>query len=428
MQLILGLLAALLLGPPLLLHAADAPQQKPNNALMLAGDWLPEDPHQIDHAKLPRVPSEHFVISDVRAAKGVNQHNYLAFHGGRFFAMWSDGPGIEDRVGQRVKYATSPDSVTWSEPRYLTPVPPDSGPDSPHYGTRTEKGMRWISRGFWQREGELLALCSLDEAAGFFGPGLQLRAFRWTGAQWEDAGLVADNAINNFPPKKIATGDWMMSRRTYDYKKTGVHFLIGGVRAIDDWMSFPVLGTSDALSAEEPLWWSLPDNRLVALFRDNQGSKFLYRSISEDQGRTWTNPVRTNFPDATSKLFGLRLSDGRYVLISNSNPRARNPLTIAVSEDGLVFTKLAWLVGGRHVDYPHAIEHDGHLLVAFAGGKQSVEVLRIKLSRLDAITMPSSVKSEKTLSPIGAGRAKPFASLRQNVRLEQTTRDAEAVQ
>lgn len=380
--------------------------QKPDATVMLAGDWLPNDPHQIDYQKLPRVTSQHVVVSDVRADKGVNQHNYLTFYHGRYFVMWSDGPGIEDRVGQRVKFATSVDAVTWSEPQYVTPEPPNSGPGSAHFGTRTDKGLRWISRGFWQRDGELLALCSHDEAAGFFGPGLQLRAFRWTGSEWAGAGLVADNAINNFPPQKIATGDWMMSRRTYDYKKTGVQFLVGGVKAINDWESIPVLGTSEELSAEEPLWWALPDDRLVALFRDNRRSKFLYRSFSDDQGRTWTAPVRTNFPDATSKLFGLRLSDGRFVLISNSNPRARDPLTIAISDDGIVFTKLAWLVGGRHVDYPHAIERDGHLLVAFAGGKQSVEVLRIQLSALSEITMPPSVAREQPLPPVAGGRAK----------------------
>ena len=157
---------------------------------MLAGDWLPDDPHRLDFERLPRVPSEHAVISDVRAAGssplvldhkqgGVNQHNYLAYHDGKFWAMWSDGPGIEDRVGQRVKYATSRDGLKWSAPQFLTPVPPNSGPDSPHYGTRTDKGMRYISRGFWKRDGELLALASLDEAAGFFGPSLELRAFRF---------------------------------------------------------------------------------------------------------------------------------------------------------------------------------------------------------------------------------------------------------
>ncbi len=378
----------------------------PASPAMLAGDWVPKDPHQIDYRKLPKIPAEHVVISDVRAEKGVNQHNYLAFHDGRYFAMWSDGPGIEDRVGQRVKFATSPDGLNWSEPAFLTPEPPNSGPDSPHYGTRTDKGMRWISRGFWQRDGELLALCALDEAAGFFGPSLALHAFRLAGNdRWEDAGIVAANAINNFPPKKIGSGDWMMSRRTWDYKQAGVQFLVGGVNSMDDWKSFPVLGTSAELSAEEPLWWALPDDRLVALFRDNRQSKFLYRSVSADDGRTWTTPVRTDFPDATSKLFGFRLSDGRCFLVSNSNPRARDPLTLALSDDGIVFTKLAWLVGGRHVDYPHAIEHDGHLLVAFAGGKQTVEVLKIDLADLDAITMPESVELPRPLPAIAMAKA-----------------------
>ncbi|MEZ6089030.1 MAG: exo-alpha-sialidase [Pirellulaceae bacterium] len=377
--------------PHLVSHAADQGDASHRNALMLDGDWVPEDTHRIDHRQLPRVPAEHVVISDVKGVKGVNQHNYLAFHDGRYFAMWSDGPGIEDRVGQRIKFATSVDGLDWSQPSFLSPEPPASGPDSPHYGTRTDKGMRWISRGFWQRDGELLALGALDEAAGFFGPGLELRAFRWMGSDWEPAGQVADNAINNFPPKKIESGEWMMSRRTHDYKKRGVDFLVGGVRGINDWRSYPVLGTNEALSAEEPLWWTLPDGRLVAMFRDNRGSKYLYRSVSDDQGRNWTSPVRTNFPDATSKLFGLRLSDGRYVLISNSNPRKRDPLTIAISSDGLVFDKLAWLVGGRRVDYPHAIEHQGYLLVAFAGGKQTVELLRIKVADMDAISMPPSV-------------------------------------
>lgn len=375
-------------------NAADSP-------VMLSGPWVPESTHQINFAALPRVPSVHSVISDVRAAGsatdkldhkngGVNQHNYLAHHDGQFWAMWSDGPGIEDRVGQRVKYAMSADGLKWSEPQFMTPVPPNSGPDSPHYGTRTKKGMRWISRGFWNRDGELLALASLDEAAGFFGESLELRAFRFdkASAEWRDAGLVSKNTINNFPPIKLRTGDWMMSRRAYDYSKTGVHFLVGGVKALDDWQSFPVLGTASDLKAEEPDWWILPDNKLSAVFRDNRRSGFLYRAFSTDDGRTWSQPVKTNFPDATSKISGLRLKDGRYVLVSNPNPKKRDPLTLSISDDGIVFTKMLYLVGGRHIDYPHVIEHEGSLFIAFAGGKQTVEVLKVKLGDVDATPMP----------------------------------------
>ena len=386
------------------LPAADPPA----SSVMLSGPWLSENPHQLDFDALPKVPGEHAVVSDVRDLRSAetvakpntqppllkhgayNLHNYLAHHDGRFWAMWSDGPGIEDQVGQRVKYATSPDGLKWSEPKFMTPVLPGSGPDSPHYGKRTDQGMRWISRGFWKREGELLALASRDEAAGFFGKSLELDAFRFdkTTGEWRDAGLVFKDAINNFPPIKLRTGDWMMSRRGHDYSKSGVHFLVGGVKAIDDWQSFPVLGSASELRAEEPDWWILPDDGLAAVFRDNRCSGFLYRALSTDDGRTWTTPVKTNFPDATSKVSGLRLADGRYVLVSNPDPKKRDPLTLSISGDGLVFTKMLCLVGGRRAEYPHVIEHERSLFIAFSGGKMTVEVLKVKLSDVDAVKMP----------------------------------------
>jgi predicted neuraminidase len=118
----------------------------------------------------------------------------------------------------------------------------------------------------------------------------------------------------------------------------------------------------------------------------------LYRSFSTDSGRTWSTPVQTDFPDATSKLYGFQLRDGRFVLVSNSNPAKRDPLTIAISEDGLVFDRLAWLAGGRRVDYPHAIEHDDSLLVAFNSNKQTIEVVKLRVADLDQIEMPASVE------------------------------------
>jgi hypothetical protein len=370
---------------------------------MLAGDWLPQNPHDIDYAALPRVPSDHVVINNVRDTNGVNQHNYLIHHAGQFFAMWSDGPEIEDQVGQRVKFATSPDGLRWSQPQYLNSAPPDSGIDSPLYGTRSPQGFRFISRGFWEREGQLYALASLDEAAGFFGPSLELRAYRFDQAQgiWDEAGIVFGDTINNFPPLRLRTGEWMMSRRPHDYISSGVHFLVGGVRSLNDWQSFPVLGSASELKAEEPDWWILPDDNLSAVFRDNRRSGYLYRAFSADDGRTWSKPIQTNFPDATSKVSGLRLRDGRYVLVSNPNPKRRDPLTLSLSDDGLVFTKMLYLVGGRQVDYPHVMEHAGNLFIAFSGGKQSVELLKVKLVDVDAVQMP--VKP-LTIAPNSASR------------------------
>jgi hypothetical protein len=367
------------------------PVTNDTSSLMLTGDWLPTDSHKIDFDNLPHVPSQHAIVSDVRGVNGVNQHNYLVYYDGKYWIMWSDGPGVEDQVGQRIKYAVSEDGLKWSKPQFLTPEPPKSGKGSEFYGTRTDKGFRYIARGFWLRDGQLLALASLDEAAGFFGKSLQLRAFGLdkNKERWKDIGIVFDNTNNNFAPKKLPTGEWMMSSRQYDYKTTGIHFLIGGNKSLTEWKSFPVFGTSDAnLSATEPYWWVLPDNNLMALFRDNHKSGYLYRAFSIDNGRSWSKPIRTNFPDARSKFSGLRLSDGRYVLVSNPNPLKRDPLAISISDDGMVFNKMFYLVGGRHIDYPHVIEHNGYLLIAFAGNaKQSIEVLKVRLSDLDKLKM-----------------------------------------
>lgn len=363
------------------------PVENPSSPLMLAADWVPEQTHDIDFHNLPKVPGQHVILNDVRPQNGVNQHNYLVHFNGKYWAMWSDGPGVEDQVGQRVKFSTSPDGLHWEKPRYMTPIPPNSGPDSPYYGKRTLKGYRWISRGFWPRDGKLYALASLDEAKHFFGPSLELHLFELEPAEenWKDKGVIVENAINNFPPQKIPTGEWVMSRRKHDYKKSGVEFLVGGLKGLDQWESYPVLGSSSELAAEEPLWWALPDQNLMALFRDNRKSGYLYRSFSLDNGKTWSKPVKTNFPDATSKIHGLQLEDGRYVLVSNANPKRRDPLVLSISDDGIVFNKMGYLVGGRRVDYPHVLEQDGHLLIAYSGGKQTVEVIKVKLDDLEKI-------------------------------------------
>lgn len=364
--------------------------KNPESSLMLTGDWVPRDFKTFDFNSLPRVKVEHSIVSDVRYAWGMktNQHNYITFYEGKFWVMWSDGPGGQrpgvsakdhrdvvprhDLAGQLVSYATSTDGVNWSEPRDLAGPPDD--------------GFGWIARGFWIYEGKLLALVTRYQAPTYLGDGLQLHAFEQiAGApkDWKYKGLVRDNAMNNFAPKQIPGGEWMMSRRDKD---ANVHMMVGGTAGFDQWESFPVISyRGEELEAEEPYWFVLPDQNIVAFFRDNKKSGSLFRAFSTDKGRSWTKPVKTNFPDAGSKFNGVRLKDGRYVLVSNPNPKKRDPLTIAVSDDGLVYHKIVYLVGDRHVDYPHVMEHEGYLYIAFAGAKQTVEVLKLAISDLDAV-------------------------------------------
>ncbi|MBL6704897.1 MAG: exo-alpha-sialidase [Planctomycetaceae bacterium] len=189
-----------------------------------------------------------------------------------------------------------------------------------------------------------------------------------------------------------------MTRRDHQRQ---VSVMIGGTKAFDDWRINPLAAYDGNGRPEEPYWYILPDEKtIVGLIRDNGGSKFLLRTFSHDNGQTWSRIHRTNFPDATSKFFVHRTSRGYYVMVSNSNPRRRDPLTLAISRDGLVYTKLFWLIGGRHVDYPHIIEHDGHLLIAFSGAKQTMEVMQVSLDELERLAMSESVELDPHLPPV----------------------------
>jgi hypothetical protein len=365
------------------------------------------DPQTIAYQELPLLTGTHAVISQAsldQSGQGVEKfdlhhvrfelHNYLAHFGGKYWCIWSDGPPIEDEPTQEIRYATSPDGIAWSDSKSITGTPA-----APY---------AYIARGLWQRDGELLALAAHFKGKGAFGADkeLELLAYAWDGGRgtWKLKGKLYDNAINNFAPQQLASGDWIMTRRDARFN---VSMLVGGRKALDDWQCYPVveIGQVPGFRPDEPIFWPLVGGTLFALYRDNGGSQRLFHGTSTDQGRTWSPPALTNFPNATSKLFALRTSRGDYVLVSNANPRAgRRELHLSISKDGRTFTRMARLEvptpatppgleriaqkfrsGIASLQYPHVIEHDGHLLIAFSRGKKQTELLRVPLEQIDRL-------------------------------------------
>ncbi len=368
------------------------------------------NPDAIDYETLPRLQGQHAIINQVQPGPEaappdkidmhhlrLNLHNYLIHHDDKFWSIWSDGPKVEDWPTQEVKYSTSDDGLQWSPAKSVTGTPAE-----PH---------AFIARGLWVRDGQLLALAARYRGKGAFGAPdqkqLELLAYRYNDAneQWERFGKLFDNAINNFAPQKLSTGDWILTRRD---SRFNVSVLIGGREAIDDWQSFPVvrIGEVEGFRPDEPIFWPLHSGELYALFRDNGGSQRLFHSTSNDQGRTWDTPVLTNFPNSSSKLFSLKTTRGYRIVVLNANPKiGRRELHLAVSTDDRTFTHLVTLdvpsppsipkavsriekkfrSGIASLQYPHVIEHDGHLLIALSRGKVQIEVFRVKLDDIDTL-------------------------------------------
>ncbi|MEP7361639.1 MAG: exo-alpha-sialidase [Acidobacteriota bacterium] len=359
---------------------------------MLAIPGQPADPHTIawgspgiPHLQEPPVT----IFAGVKDESTYNNHAYLEFFDGKFWAMWSTHPTNGNFHGMTVVYSTSVDGTKWSAPGPITTIP---------------AGKRYVARGFWSRNGKLLALASFDSGQPksqkyWAAPDLELQAFEWNPktAKWSLLGVAYKDAINNFPPKKLPGGQWMMARRDYQFRLT---LMTGGVAGFDRWAISEVPNPEDR-SFNEPDVVVRADGSVAMHIRDNSRSKWLYRSVSKDGGLTWSVPEQTNFPDATSKNFNLRLSNGLYVLVSNPSPNSRVPLTVGTSRDGATYDRIAIVddtPGGPRIPgvdkgpgytYPHAIEHGGYLYVIYSRHRDDIVVRRVKIGDLAKLPAPS---------------------------------------
>lgn len=101
----------------------------------------------------------------------------------------------------------------------------------------------------------------------------------------------------------------------------------------------------DSVGRVHPSIVELEDGHLVAFMRSREAD-FIYRSESLDYGDTWSAPAKTPLPNNNSGIGVTKLSSGRIALIYNHNsapatygkkgawPALRNPVSIALSEDG----------------------------------------------------------------------------------------------
>jgi hypothetical protein len=307
-----------------------------------------------------------------------NLHSYIAHHDGKFWAIWSSGRVDEDSPSQLIRYATSLDGHTWSEARILVDDP--DGPDKPG---------RWIARGVFVLDGRLTALVALLDGPRDTPQGREswanLRLMRsvWDGSRWTDAGMFVNNCMNNYPPRLLGGRLFMTCRDSYAV----MHTALADSRAGDRWKVTKLPGDPPHDRMSEPSWYVDPQGTTHLIFRDGRSSKYLYRSLSRDQGRTWSAPVRTNYPDATSKNIAGRLSNGWYFLINNPNQQGRDPLAISFSRDGWTFDNPVALrknaperrfegrsKSNRSFQYPHVIERNGSLWVIYATNKEDIEI------------------------------------------------------
>lgn len=337
---------------------------------------------------LPEARGRHtFVFRGKQGESGFNLHSYLAHFDGRFWAIWSSSQVGEEDPGQHILYATSTDGRQWSNAAVLAPDP--DGPAGP---------QRWIARGVFVDGGHLRALGALVESAayrergsGVVWRGLKLMRFTWTGKAWEQDMEFADDCMNNFPPIRLKDRDAMPCRDS----GMNLSVALAASRGGNAWKFIPLDAAPPFHRMDEPAMYVARDGTAQLLIRDGARSGYLIRSVSLDGGKSWSKPVLTNYPDATSKNFVLWLANGTYVLINNPDQKRRDPLAASFSRDGWVFDHPIALrknapgrryagraKGSGSYQYPHAMEYGGAMWVIYSTNKEDIEISEFPLSGL----------------------------------------------
>ncbi len=123
----------------------------------------------------------------------------------------------------------------------------------------------------------------------------------------------------------------------------------------------------------QPAVVQLADNDLFCFLRRGGGYEpttdgWVQRSESHDGGKTWSEGVKTDFPNPNAAVELIKLKNGDLLFVYNDNMNDRTPLTVAVSRDGGKTWPFRRAIAGGDNDfaYPYAIQaKDGKIHLVF---------------------------------------------------------------
>lgn len=325
---------------------------------------------------------------------------------GQFYLAYLSNPVSEHTGAGQTFLCKSADGLKWTAPEVLfPPYPLDLSLDNGPHADLFEEGEAWACMHqrmnfYISPEGRLLAVGFYGIAPEVFtmpcvgnGVGRVVREIYEDGSfgpiyfvlystrcgynretciypyykDSSDAGFV--EAVDSLLADPLTTLQWWEENRDYP-----------------DENFFAIRGAGEAFN-----YYELPDGRLVGLWKKSRVS------ISEDHGKTWA-PVKVSPSLVMSggKVWGERLSDGRYALCYNPNTDSchRWPLAIVTSDDGVVFRDMLCVHGevppqrfwGFWRDMgPNyirgleagAVSHDGALYLTYSVNKEDIWISRI---------------------------------------------------
>ena len=393
-------------------------------------DWVGPvpDPHKNASAGLPPVPdATHIEVYSAGPTSkpnpfGLYNHGpMITFFAGKYWMSWYNSPRDEDKFKRSV-FATSPDGESWSAPQVLfdnfTLPGEENGPwtilgDGDGARLYTQSGTK--DAGLHIET--IASVMRRVGADGSLGPVFWLnktvpKEFEHLGFPTYldmDATTRADaetllasqvRTLVKYPDdeqveKAVLSSDRMAFNERSLYMVPGSRQLVNLLRGGGK----PYLYASTCLLPQVPV----VEDRTLFSCRPGVGDRFTNlveivkdaNNASEPRTCDWTPPVQITVPDSHSRTCASTLPDnGGIYLVGNQIAKGRDPVTLAIARDGLLFTQ-HWSVRsgapkvrfpghakGPGFQYPGAMVKDGMMWVSYSIGKEDIGVTRFPLSSI----------------------------------------------
>ena len=356
-------------------------------------DWHPVVPE--GWGEFPSVPVRRATVYRGNAESWAYSHHHtIAQYDDRYVASWSNGFRHEDYVGQEVHFAWSPDGLQWSEPGIVAHTPVETKLVRNNAGLCAANGQLYCYVGVakdFGRDVSAPGMSTLKEQS------IHLDCYVTADLQhWEHHDNICENVYLFEGPRPTREGKYLCCG--FDLQDNHAMVLIWDDPAhlSDPPRVVHILPSPYGLKPEQGTWYQTDDGRIWMYQRDSTLSCRLGLTWSDDGGETWSDLIRTDFPNSYSRAFAGRLTDGRYYIVGNNYDifLDRRHLLIALSDDGYVFDRQYTLVegettrriDGRHKEdgyhYPNCLADRDQLFVIYSMNKEDIEVVMVDMSKL----------------------------------------------
>lgn len=325
-----------------------------------------------------------------------SHHPYITKFNNRFYAFYSSGRVNEDDCGQRIMMAVSDDFQHWENRVLVDSIMGESS--------------EWVlyCKGYYIYDGKLTVFFQgyeyYESDLRYNEDGTPLRPAGYESIQrgtfyvqtsdgqtWSEYKKLEGTSIwgGNLSPELLASQDRLFwsgyGNLSYsdDLSGTGL------------WKNVPLTladGIARPKDITESGFYQLPDGTILLFSRTDD--KVLLCAASFDGGATWTDMYQTKFQDNSAKFKFGTLSDGRYYFLGNFSYK-REEIVLITSEDGITFNNWYYLADGTDYTqlkaglykggtygYPNNYIDGEYMYVIYSMYKESIEVLRVKLSDL----------------------------------------------